>query len=309
MELSNYKVEIIGGRHMSQPTNNTTFSGSGSLFSSPLGNSSWGTPWSPWRTPSIWSAPITDNKDRSYVEMRDGDHYTISLYNGHSSRCHAKITIDGKHVGTWILEPWGSAKIERPVDVHKKFTFFKVNSIGGAEAGLVRGDAKNGLVTVEFIPECVERRTNFFESAVDRCLGSNSKGLDLGSYFGEEGFGDDFDHDFLSTGNQQLSSNGFSQGHSRRSLGGRTAQFRTEASGRKSFGLENCVQSAQSFEAGGTGLKGRSDQDFRMSTERMQLDENAKITINLRLVARKDVDFERITPLGARSNGVPPPIF
>jgi len=304
MELSNYKVEIIGGRHMSQPNTSTS-----SPFSSV--RSPW-SPWSPWNTNnstnSIWSPASIwdnkDNKDKSYVEMRDGDHYVISLYNGHSTRCHAKITIDGKPVGTWILEPWGSARLERPVDVAKKFTFFKVNSRGGAEAGLIKGDSQNGLVTVEFIPEVVSVKTaNFFECNLDRCLGSSSRRDE------EMDFGDDFDHDqdILSGGILNLPTLGQ---HSKRSLNGRTAQFRSDTKPRLNYGLEssNSMQ-AQSFEAGGTGLKGRSDQDFRISHERMQLDPNAKVTINLRLVARKDIDYDRVTPLGARSNGVPPPIF
>lgn len=334
MELSNYKVEIIGGRHMSQPASNSFFGGSPFTFPSPFSASS---PFSNSFSSSFWTSPIdtVTNKstDKSYVEMKDNEHYLISIYNGHSSRCHAKITIDGKHVGTWILEPWGSARLERPVDIQKKFTFFKVNSVAGAEAGLVKGDSKNGLVCVEFIPE-VQVRSNFFE----RCLGpsssssektnSNNGSLrDLGINNLDNGWGEDsleFDDDFDCLSADSLSSDrrgrmGYNSrlGGNRREIRGSTRSLgfggdRGVFPQSQSFNSSRNLESANNFEAGGTGLKGRSHQDFKISNEKMQLDYNSKVTINLRLVARKDdFDSERVTPLsmGARSNAVPPPIF
>lgn len=337
MELSNYKVEIIGGRHMSQPASNSFFGGSLFPFSSPFSTSS------PFASPfsnSLWTPTPIDtvtntSTDKSYVEMKDGEHYLISVYNGHSSRCHAKITIDGKHVGTWILEPWGSARLERPVDIQKKFTFFKVNSVAGTEAGLVKGDSKNGLVCVEFIPE-VKIRSNLFE----RCLGPSSssstsdsrslRGLGI-EIWDKDNLEFDDDFDCLSA-NDYLSADSLSSGRRGRMgnpngrLGGNRREIRgsTRSLGfdgdrdigvfpqSQSFNSSRNLESANNFEAGGTGLKGRSHQDFKISNEKMQLDHNSKVTINLRLVARKDdFDSERVTPLGKgnRSNAVPPPIF
>lgn len=306
MEISNYKAEIIGGKHIAQPETRL------SNLSSGL-NGTW-SPWSPWSAWSSSSPNIFGNKDRSYVEMKDGDHYSISLYNGHSTRCHAKITIDGKPVGTWILEPWATVRLERPVDLAKKFTFFKVNSAGGSEAGLVRGDSKNGLVSIDFIPE-VGVRTNFFESNLDRCLGRASRDF-------RSRDDDDNDDDILGFDGRRPcnSSLGMMQGYNTggrkgvRGLGARSAQFRSTRGldCSPSNQMESCT--SLDYEAGGTGLQGRSDQDFRVSHERLELDHTAKVTINLRLIARKDpVDYERITPLGSvfgpRSNPVPPPIF
>ena len=336
---------------MSQPSSNSFFGGSSFTFPSPFSASSPSSASSPFSnsfSSSFWTSPIdtVTNKstDKSYVEMKDNEHYLISIYNGHSSRCHAKITIDGKHVGTWILEPWGSARLERPVDIQKKFTFFKVNSVAGAEAGLVKGDSKNGLVCVEFIPE-VQVRSNFFE----RCLGPSSSSSektnssnslrDLGLLGVENGWGEynlEFDDDFdcLSADSSNLGRgfggyNGGRLGGNRREIRGSSRSlggFAHDRSSDRSFGGDidrgvfpqsqsfnsRNLESANNFEAGGTGLKGRSHQDFKISNEKMQLDYNSKVTINLRLVARKDdFDSERVTPLsmGARSNAVPPPIF
>jgi hypothetical protein len=81
-----------------------------------------------------------------------------------------------------------------------------------------------------------------------------------------------------------------------------------------SSGKKNCLDSLE-YEAGGTGLKGKSEQNFKISNERIQLDDSSKVTINLRLIARKDeeIDYNRVTPLGApfavRSNGIPPAFF
>lgn len=291
MEIGNYRVEIIGGKHISDPSNNNV---------SPLikPSDSWfGTwaPWAPWSTSSSsassWSCPrdeSTTTTDKSYVEMKDGDHYRIALRNNGSTKCHAKISIDGNHVGTWILEPWSSATIERPVDVAKKFTFFKVSSSGGQEAGLVKGDPNNGLVTVEFIPT---KRVTYFDRE----------------------FCDDDDD-----GTCVLQRKGVPRGFGasrNKGRGAQSATFRSDKCSTNFCGMHtqslSLESNVNSFEAGGTGLQGKSDQTFRLSHEKLELDHDAKVTVNLRLIARKEsqIDYDRITPLGARSNPIPPPIF
>ena len=72
MEINNYRLEIIDGKHIN-----------------------------------------------SYVELKDGDHYKVSMVNSHSDRCHASLTIDGKHMGTWVLGAYQKVCIERPVNVDK----------------------------------------------------------------------------------------------------------------------------------------------------------------------------------------------
>jgi hypothetical protein len=312
MEISGYKVEIIGGKHgcalndstrtvtplqersgypwpFSSPwlsTNSFGSANSGSLFGSTLGSSSLG--------------PSTDN---SYVEMKDGDHYSISLKNNHSTRCYAKIFIDGNSVGTWVLEPWQRTSIERPVDIAKKFTFLKVNSAGGAAANLVKGDSKNGLIVVEFTPEIPKK---IFNCCGDRDI-----------------FEEDLDFDDFSCKEQCLSYNkplnlSRSLGNQNSRRGGQSAQFRRGndfySNSQNSFcdSTDRCVTKSlkTQFEEGGTGLQGKSDQNFGVYKDRLELDHNSKVTINLRLICRKEsVDYDRITPLGNRSNAIPPSIF
>jgi hypothetical protein len=296
MELSNYRVEILGGKHLS---NDDRERGSSTLYkSSPFG---FAPSWSPWS--SLWSStklfetnPEYPN-DRSYVEMRDGDSYAINLRNGNFTRCHAKVSIDGNCVGTWLIPGYGSIQIERPVDVPKKFTFFKVNSQAGREAGLVARDSNNGLISVEFIPE-KKTRSSW------NCFGSDSRA---------SRYDDADDFDFLDSSlynNQQENLGGFrplnlSKGGRHRA--GRNACIRNDTSSRGYFSSHT----DNGYEEGGTGLKGKSNQDFTIARDQLELDPDNKVTINLRLIAKKDcVDYDSITPLsGPRSNPVPKPLF
>ena len=63
---------------------------------------------------------------------------------------------------------------------------------------------------------------------------------------------------------------------------------------------------------GGTALRGRSHQEYGRAG-RMELDHSKSVTVNLRLVARREQDryYDRVTPLGNsihRSNPIPPPV-
>jgi hypothetical protein len=62
---------------------------------------------------------------------------------------------------------------------------------------------------------------------------------------------------------------------------------------------------ARSYEAGGTGLSGHSQQEFH-NAEAITLDEEAKVTMTLRLVAQKR-EMPRPLP-SMRSTPVPPPV-
>lgn len=122
--------------------------------------------------PMPFSQHLMDNAP--YVELMFGRHYSVQLNNSHSTRCQAKVTIDGKHIGTWVLPAWGKATIERPVAVDKKFTFFRVNSREGARANLQQGDTKNGLIQVEFTPEkeYLYETQEFCMQSTNDCLGT-----------------------------------------------------------------------------------------------------------------------------------------
>ena len=57
------------------------------------------------------------------------------------------------------------------------------------------------------------------------------------------------------------------------------------------------------FEAGGTGLSGKSDQEF-VTVRALEYDESKQVTIHLRLVATKDAP----RPLFPKSTPIPPPV-
>lgn len=292
MEVSGYRVEIKDGRHMSNPN----LVQQEQQQQRPL---NW---WSPFSALSAFSpfstSLLSSNQDRSYVEMEDGKHYGVTLYNGHETRCYATISIDGKKMGRWLLEPYQRATIERPVEIDKKFTFFKVSSEGGKAAGLTKFDSNNGLVQVEFVPEQLKQTRPQPQTQTQK------------SFLFEE---DDWGEDFLCDRRAMSSSMPGMPGM--RGTGNRkkaTAQF--FSSNNNNLGSRDSRDSRETchFEEGGTGLLGKSKQTFGIA-DNLVLDQNKSVTITLRLVGRKTpvVDYDVITPLNKfpRSNAVPPPIW
>lgn len=294
MEVSGYKVTIPNGRHFAKDgiRDHDDY-----WDVSPLSSFS---PFSPFRRSYRSSfrsslSPTTDRsyvgptRDKSYVEVEYGRHYRINLKNSHPTRCQAKVKIDGKPVGSWVIPAYSEITIERPVDVDKKFTFYRITSESGIRAGLRKGDPDNGLVQVEFTPE--RRSASWYgDDLADRdfgLYGGRRGGVDLGS-----------DDDFR---NSRTIMN---QGAQRGQRGQQVAQSCNLASC-KSLGMES------QFMQGGTGLCGKSHQRFRRAGP-MDLDYSKKVTVNVRLVGRRDdrPDYDDITPLGSypRSNPVPPPI-
>jgi hypothetical protein len=74
-----------------------------------------------------------DNVD-AFVELSHGSQYSIRLASGVTG--DATIVIDGKTVGTWRLQAYNSVVIERPANIDKKFTFYKLGSTEAEKAGL-----------------------------------------------------------------------------------------------------------------------------------------------------------------------------
>ena len=88
-----------------------------------------------------------------YVEVQHCQRYRLVLGNRHSVRCDARVEIDGKHVGTWRIEPNGSITLERPVHDTGHFTFYQVGTKEAMQAALDSNDPNLGLVKVTFTPE------------------------------------------------------------------------------------------------------------------------------------------------------------
>lgn len=83
----------------------------------------------------------------------DATPYKIKLRNRGSSRCDAKVEVDGVDAGTFRINGGSSVTLERPSNVAKKFTFYRGGSAGAAKAGYSKGRETNGLVKVTFIAE------------------------------------------------------------------------------------------------------------------------------------------------------------
>lgn len=85
------------------------------------------------------------------VELEHEIHYGIRLASG--VKGDVTIVIDGKQVGTFRLNPHRPVVIERPVNIDKKFTFYKLGSTEAEKAGLRSDNHFLGIVQVVFIPE------------------------------------------------------------------------------------------------------------------------------------------------------------
>lgn len=86
-----------------------------------------------------------------YVQMRHGTEYALRLRNDRNVEADAIVRIDGVEVGVWRIPANRNITIERPANVERKFTFYKLGSSEGSQAGLER-NSDLGLISVDFIP-------------------------------------------------------------------------------------------------------------------------------------------------------------
>lgn len=87
-----------------------------------------------------------------YVEMRHGTIYMLALHNGRDVRCDAKVSIDGKEIATWRIEPNQTIKLERPANDNGCFTFYELGTTEAQQAQL-QNTSDLGLIAVTFTPE------------------------------------------------------------------------------------------------------------------------------------------------------------
>lgn len=93
------------------------------------------------------------NQSDGYITMAHGQNYKVKLVNHHPERCQATLKIDGAHMGNFLLNPYDSVILERPVQSQKQFKFVLANTREATLGGIQSGDYFNGLVEVSFIPE------------------------------------------------------------------------------------------------------------------------------------------------------------
>lgn len=187
-----------------------------------------------------------------YICLNHGQKYRIAVRNDRGTRASVEIRIDGATVGKWVLGPHSRATIERPVDVPKKFTFYREDSGEAKSIGVEQGASENGLVECVFIAEHEQiqplRRPTRYRGIWDH---------DIDDYWDEEVTG--LNHTY------------------------RSAQCR-ESSG---FGCAAPTRSArkQRVAAGATGLHGHSHQTFG-TTHAVDKNMDTLTTICFRLVVQ-----------------------
>lgn len=89
--------------------------------------------------------------DNGYVQMKHGSEYQLRLRNDHNVEADAIVRVDGVEVGVWRVPANRNITIERPANIERKFTFYKLGSSEGNQAGLER-NSDLGLISVDFIP-------------------------------------------------------------------------------------------------------------------------------------------------------------
>lgn len=130
-----------------------------------------------------YSALVSEGVEsgEGYVRLPHGQPYTLRLGNHSSRRCHATVRLDGREVGTWVMNANDTIRLERGAEDAGRFTFY---AAGTSEHAAVGGDAlpaaDRGLVQVEFTPEKYHQPTPTSNPAV-----LHAKGLTRGGAGGQ----------------------------------------------------------------------------------------------------------------------------
>lgn len=249
---------------------------------------------------------------KGYVRLPHDTQYALKLRNHMGRRAQAEVSIDGKSMGTFILEAYDHVELERSADDNGIFTFYRANSEEGRMSEAISiGRNDRGLVQVVFTPEEAKRYvkpvklsqpktfgspwnskpsfggiTRQFRSSGDSTKGLSRK-LSKGApeYSGSVGYSsepmDDFCMDWVERDNE-VSSN---------------AQFFCNSMGSAPIAAS----------AGVTGLSGVSEQQFR-TVSGFPLDKSLAATISLRLVCDEGSPRPLSSVGSGSSNPIPPAI-
>lgn len=229
--------------------------------------------------------PEGTEKESGYVELNHGKQYSINLRNDRDVRCDADVSIDGKPIGTFRIEPNSTINLERPLNEDKRFTFYKAGSReakASDEANIK--DNYQGLIQVTFRPE--KQYCHYLPSWWYVWPSTPAP-------YTPWNFGESWDYD--TTCNTRG-----------------TSGVTLKTSGVTTTSANYCQVTSTSslpMRAGVTGLSGHSDQEFCQVDEIQDYDTNYFTAISLRLVCTEN-QRQDPTPLRpvAYSNPVPPPV-
>lgn len=87
------------------------------------------------------------------VYLKNGDEFEVELFNPTQSKVLARISLNGKSLGSGIvLRPGERVFLERYFDEARKFKF-ETYEVNGADSNAVRAIKMNGIIDVEFFQQ------------------------------------------------------------------------------------------------------------------------------------------------------------
>ncbi len=183
-------------------------------------------------------------EENAYVKMRHGQRYDITIASGFNVKSDAVVYIDGKEVGIYRLEAYGSIRLERPLNDNGRFTFYRKNSNEFKKSRLNEVPSNDlGLISVHIYPEILKIPSPWHWPV-------------LGSYLPDNWVSGQPFNFTTSDADGPIASNS------------------TEREVKTSGFL---------MAAGGTGLSGHSNQGF-IDVHTIERDYNNSVSLNLRLV-------------------------
>lgn len=243
--------------------------------------------------------PCVREQDSGHVVMRDGQQYSLLLGNHDRVPCDAEVTIDGKEIETFRLDPHQTLTVEGPPDdpSRGKFTFYKSGTTDAAAAGDADvGKDDKGLIVVVFKPAVRAQYPDY--SAILRSKGwgtaainyPDAKWLSGTPQYGTVSNADD-------SGGQPRSCSSVNMAEGFAAV--EAAQVRSAPN------LDRKI-ATQGLNPGITGLSGRTDQKWEQAPA-ITHDESRTTTFRVRLVCGEDGP----RPLAAktpRDTPTPPPV-
>lgn len=228
-------------------------------------------------------------KGSDYFSLQNKSEYALELTNFRSVRCDVMVYIDGNHVGTWRIDPFGSIVIERPTKIDRKFTFVSDKSDIAHQAGEI-GKKENGLIKVIYKPEkqkykgSFERLDSQFYTKSYDTFGK----LSMTNGIGPQSIGLDY---FSDEDNEPI-------------------ELLAARGNPESLTLGSHTSVPMTFSNGLTVLGDASKQKFDVVSKISDYDQSNITEINTRLVVSKPVLSPKYIPLNqhVHSNPVPPRI-
>jgi hypothetical protein len=89
-----------------------------------------------------------------YVSLVNGEKYRVRIRNQSNRECSVDLKIDGKSIGKFYLNAYGSMDVERPSHDTGRLTFYTIDSKEGKDLELAKEIGVNnlGVITAEFTP-------------------------------------------------------------------------------------------------------------------------------------------------------------